>query len=521
MKRYLAIGAGVLVLAFAGWFLAWSMGRGEVERAIDDGVARLQEGGWQVAWDGREIGGFPFGYTVRLTGLTATDTDTGFALRLPWALAETAGTDRIVVRLPERFDADLPLPEPVGMTGAAGTDAEGTEADGTEPEGTGADGTEPQATGPEATAPDGAGTVPATGEADDLILVLASDGTAEVTADRVAWTLDDPDAGRRVTQSVEGLEATTVPDSPGARYRMHAALIGTEAELPAEGGGSTAVVTIRDVTVEGASTLPTTQALGEMLYAGGPGRAEGSLSTGSAEVRIEGTGDRPGLLDWRAEATRGEALLTSGRMELEGETRRNVWTLTSPDPSLPVQGQLSVDLARAHYAMPMAPSERPDAMALGLALTGAVADERIWAQLDPEGALPRAPASLTVDLSGTVRVTRRIDRLSPGAEPPFEISTIVLDEVAADALGANLQATGEVEVLQPVGVPLGEIRLGVTGLAGLIRTLGRAGVLSPDMVTTAEAIMEVYLRPAGGDDAWTAVIGFTREGAEVNGLPVR
>src|SRR5690606_7432113 len=225
MKRYLAIGAGVLVLGLAGWFVFWSMGRGEVERAIDDGVVRLQGHGWQVAWDRREIGGFPFGYTVRLTGLTATDTATGFVLRLPWALAETAGADRIVVRMPDRFGADLPLPSPVG----------GAEADGT---GTGGTGT------------GGSGTVPAAGEAEDLILVLAGDGTAEGTADSVAWSLDDPIAGRRVTQSIEGLEATTVPDSPGARYRMHAALIGTEAELTAEDGGSTAVVTIRDVTVE-------------------------------------------------------------------------------------------------------------------------------------------------------------------------------------------------------------------------------------------------------------------------------
>jgi hypothetical protein len=489
MKRYLAIAAGLLVLAVAGWGIAWWTGRGGVESAIDEGVARLEAQGWEIAWEDREIGGFPFGYKIKFEGLTATDTDTGLVVTLPWAQAK-ARTDRIVVRLADSFTAELPVPGP------APAPKEGE--------------------APETTAP-----VTVTGESDDLRIVLVADGSAEAIADRVSWTIDEVEPGRKITQTVEGLEAVTVPDAPGARYRVHLARLGTEAEIAEpDGTSSTLTSSIGDVTLEGTTTLETAEALGEMLYAGGPGQAQGSLSTGLAEIHVESAGETPGVMDWRAEALSGEAALTSGRIELEGEARGSSWTVASPDPALPVQGQLSIGLARAHYAMPMAPSEKPDAMALGLELHEAVADERVWAQIDPNNALPRGPASLTVELSGTARVTERIDKLSPGAEPPFEIATLVLDEVSAEALGASLNATGQIEILQPVGVPLGEIQVGVTGLAELVRVLGRAGMLAPEMQTMAEAIMDVYLRPAG-EDAWTALIEFTRDGALVNGMPVR
>lgn len=544
MKRYLAIGAAVLVLLAAGWGLFWWHGRGQVEQALDAGVERLRQQGWTVTWEDREIGGFPFGYSVRLTRLTAQETaqapgtETGTAigtgtttettpetgaggrltLRLPWAVAETDGAGRIIIRMPESFAVDLPLPaiapaDP-GAEPNAETDAETDAGPDAEPA--------PVDAADNADRPAQPAALATTGEADDLVLALSADGAVEVTADRLAWTVEQPEIGRTMTQTIEALEAGTTPESPGARYRVQAARVGAEAVVAEpDGAPSTAIASLRDVVVEGSSTVGSPEALAEMIYAGAPGQAGGSLRTGEAQVRLVSAGGTPGMLDWRAEAISGKATLTSGRMDLEGETRGNTWTLTSPDPSLPIQGRLSVSLARAAYAVPMAPSARADEMAIRLTLQEATADERVWTQVDPQGALPRDPASLTIDLTGTARVTERIDRLRPGAPPPFEISDLVFREVSASALGATLNASGEVDILQPVGVPFGEVQVALTGIRALVRALGRAGVLAPEMVTTAEAIMAVYLVPAEGEDAWTTEIGFTREGTLVNGLPVR
>lgn len=487
MRRYLAIGAGALVLVAVLWGMVWWSGRSDVERAVDEAVAGLRDRGWDVVWDSRTIAGFPFGYVVHLGEISATQAATGTTIRLPWTAAETQGRDSIVLRMPDSFSVEMPA------QGVAGP-AAGAE-------------------------PDTLQRLTATAEADALVIVLAQDGTVELTADRLSWAWEDPSSGATVGQSIEALEATSVPEPPGGRYRAQAAALDMEASLQGgEGTGSTVSAAMRDLALEGSATVPSPGALAEMLYAGAPGQAVGSLTAGSIEMRVVSTAEAPGTLDWRAEGLSGNATLTSGRMELQGESRGNAWSLSSP--AMPLQGTLTAPLAQATYAVPMAPSGRPDEMAIRLLIQDVAADEALWATLDPGGTLPRDPATLLVDVTGTMRVTERIDRLRPGAEPPFEVSTLNLRELSASALGAAANATGQIEILQPVGVPLGEIQVGATGLGTLIGTLGRAGILSPELVTMAEAIMQVYLRPAAGRDVWTAEVAFTRQGTLVNGLPV-
>lgn len=486
MKRYLALGLGVLTLALAGWSLAWWLGRGEVERLVDESLARLHEQGWQVEAERRKVTGFPFSYGVRLDGVTISDTESGLVLSLPSATASAAGTRRTVIELPDSFRVDLPVP-----VLARAADPEIGEM------------------------------VRLDGAADDLVLILMADETAELTADQLVLRWQDEATGRRIVHSLAAVEATSLVDAPGMRYRLHAREATIEADLPEEDGRMAALASLRNVNLQGASALRSGEALAEMLYGGAEGQVEAALTIGAAELEVTTEGISPGTLEWEAEALNAGARLTSGRVELDFEARGNEWTLTSPDPDMPLQGQLAMELARARYAMPMAPSDEPEEMALSLNLDNGMAGERIWAALDPGGVLPRAPASLRMGLSGLARVTTRIDQLLPGDEPPFEISTLNIDEVAVEALGAKLQAAGEIELIQPSGRPLGEIRIGMTGLSALVEALGEAGLISADMLVTARAIMQVYLRESSGNDAWTAVVEFTSGGAEVNGMKVR
>src|SRR5690625_739465 len=486
MKRYLALGGGILVLAFAGWSLAWWLGRGEIERMVDESMAQLHEQGWLIETERREVTGFPFSYGVRFRGVSISDAESGLVLHLPSATASAAGTRRTLIQLPDSFRVELPVP---ALARAAD--------------------------------PDFGDMVSLDGEADGLVLVLMQDETAELTADRLVLRWQDDMAEHRIVHSLAGVEATSLVDAPGTRYRLHAREAIIEADLPAEEGRTEARANLNNVNLQATATLRSGTALAEMLYAGAEGQAEGTLAIGAAELEITTEGPSPGTLEWEAEALNAGARLTSGRIELDFETRGNDWMLTSPDPEIPLQGQLSMELARASYAMPMAPSDDPEPMALSLILDSGMAGERIWETLDPNGVLPRAPASLRMGLSGMARVTTRIDQLLPGAEPPFEISTLNIDEVAIDALGAKLKAAGELEIIQPFGRPLGEIRIGMMGLSALVEALGEAELISADMLVTARAIMQVYLRKASGEDAWTAVIDFTSGGTEVNGLQVR
>jgi hypothetical protein len=489
MKRIVAIGAVVVVLLAAGWSLFWWLGRDALVRGFDAEVARLEAAGWSVDWAERELGGFPFGYTIRLTALEVAEPTSGFAVRLPHATVENEGVDGVLVRLPETFAADLPLTSPQGA--------------GAEPE-----------------------LVSTTGESSGLVLRLAGTGPERrvgVEAQSLTWRLQMPGSPREQALSFEGLAADMASGGAETALRLQAARYGVDAALAeADGPPSTMTASYRDVTMTGSTTVPTLGVLAEMLYAGAPGQVDLALQAGPADVRlVGGEGERRGTLDWQGDAIGTIAKLSSGRMELEGEARQNVWTLVPETPGVMVGGRLSAGRVQATYSMPMAPAPEPDDMAIGLSLSDVTLDESAWQAIDPEGALPREPAALTVDLGGLARVTRRIDAMRAGDAPPYEIRQLELREVSLDALGATARATGSVEVLQPINFPLGGVEVSMTGVSALVGALGRAGVLSPEQVEMADAILTVYARPAEGKDAWTTEISFTNDGPLVNGLPIR
>ncbi len=508
MKRFVAIGAIVVVLLVAGWSLFWWLGRDALVRSFDAEMARLQAAGWSIEWSERELGGFPFGYTMRLTELQAAEPQSGFAVRLPHATVENEGVEGLLVRLPESFAVDLPMTTGRGARTGAGQGA-----------GQGAE------QGAEAPAPT---VVNTTGEAEGLVLHLsgAASGPGQrvgVEAQSLTWRLQFPGSNRQQALTFETLAGEMTSGGTEASLRLHASRYGVDAAT-AEGDGppSTMTASYQDVSVTGSTTVPTLAGMAEMLYAGAPGQVDLAVQTGPAEAHlVGGEAERRGALDWQGQAIGGVATLSSGRMELQGEAQGSVWTLVPETPGTLIGGQVRAGAVQATYAMPMAPAPEPDDMAIRISLADVTLDETAWQAIDPQGALPRDPAELTVDLGGTARVTRRIDAMSAGDTPPYEVSKLELKSVALDALGASARATGSLEILQPINLPLGTIELSMTGVQALVGALGRSGVLSPEQVEMADAILTVYARPAEGKDAWTTEIKLTNEGPLVNGLPIR
>jgi hypothetical protein len=333
-----------------------------------------------------------------------------------------------------------------------------------------------------------------------------------------------PQSPREQAVTFEGLAADMVSGGAETALALKADRYGVAAAIDEDDGPSSSMTaSYRDVSVTGNTTVPTPGALAEMLYAGASGQFELAVRAGPAEAHLVGGGadEHRGTLDWQAGAIDGVATLSSGRIELQGEARQNSWTLTPEAQDAPFRGQVSAETLAATYAMPMAPAGQPDDMAIKLSLAKVALDDTAWAALDPNGALPREPARLNVDLGGRARVTRRIDGLSPGDAPPFEISQLDVNEVALDALGATARATGSIEFLQPIGLPLGTIEVSMTGASALMGALGRAGLLSREAVDMADAMLTDYARPAEGKDAWTTDITFTNDGPQVNGRPIR
>ena len=73
---------GALVIAAAGWSLAWFWMMHETQSRLDAGAASLRKAGWTVAWDSRHVGGYPFRLDIDLTNLRLAE-PSGWAVTLP------------------------------------------------------------------------------------------------------------------------------------------------------------------------------------------------------------------------------------------------------------------------------------------------------------------------------------------------------------------------------------------------------------------------------------------------------
>ena len=120
-----------------------------------------------------------------------------------------------------------------------------------------------------------------------------------------------------------------------------------------------------------------------------------------------------------------------------------------------------------------------------------------------------------------MRWTGRLDQTPPGTPLPAEIANVSLNEFQLSALGAEVTATGDVEVLQPINLPLGEIAVKGSNLTATMEALSKAGLLDEQLRAMGAAMLQVYARPGQGDDNWETSISFGNDGITVNGLPVQ
>ncbi len=71
-----------LVIAAAGWSLAWLWMMSATQSRLDQAAASLRKAGWTVAWSSRHVGGYPFRLDVDVEGLRLAE-PSGWAVALP------------------------------------------------------------------------------------------------------------------------------------------------------------------------------------------------------------------------------------------------------------------------------------------------------------------------------------------------------------------------------------------------------------------------------------------------------
>lgn len=218
--------------------------------------------------------------------------------------------------------------------------------------------------------------------------------------------------------------------------------------------------------------------------------------------------------------------------------------MTSSDMPFPIS--YALESGGFDLQMPAMKSDAAQPYKLAYSLAGLTLGDAIWSLFDPEGKLPRDPASLDIDVTGAMRLTQDLFdpanlRPSDAAEPagedgteateaedepsPFEPVEVTINQIALKALGAAINASGALKAPEggDISTPLGEIHATYEGLNGLIDTLGAMGLIQQDQIMSARMMLMMFAKPvAEGEDKLETRLEFKDGGAIfANGQQVR
>ncbi len=313
---------------------------------------------------------------------------------------------------------------------------------------------------------------------------MTTDGGMKVTSSLTSESLDfavnavEPEGGGKVSMSgsMTGLSGTsdmTVPDGIDMN------------DMPAALNGGFAVAA--EFTYEAGSYNLDFQDGAETTQSSGSGAG------GSLNITMSKAG-----LDYGVTGGAGEMSVTSS--------------------ALPFPVNVSLSEVAMRLAMPLSKSDTAQPFALLLKLVDFTISDEVWGMVDPAGQLPRDPATVIVDLVGSVKLTADITdpAMTDSAVPPGEIHALNIVDLKVTAAGAELTGAGAFtfdnsDMSMGYPKPLGALDLALKGGNKLLDALVAMGLVPEDQAMGARMMTGIFAVPAG-DDYLTSTIEFKADG---------
>ncbi|WP_298859347.1 DUF2125 domain-containing protein [uncultured Sulfitobacter sp.] len=284
---------------------------------------------------------------------------------------------------------------------------------------------------------------------------------------------------------------------------------------------------LSDLSFRGISNMPMgdvsqTQDVAALLAQGFA--VDGTFNANGTETQIEVTSDEgtTKIKTGTARSTFGIAMDTQGvRYDVSADQVQMGGQLAGlPFP-------LFVEMAKYGFELraPVAKSDDPQDFKLAFNMTDFTMSDIIWALFDASAQLPRDPATVAIDLSGKAKVL--VDGLSPqnaqqlamtGAAPA-ELNALKIDRLLVDALGAKVEATGDITfdnidttTMAGIPKPVGDININIAGANELMDKLTAIGMLPAEQAMGARMMMGLFAVPGAAPDTLTSKIEFNDAG---------
>lgn len=203
--------------------------------------------------------------------------------------------------------------------------------------------------------------------------------------------------------------------------------------------------------------------------------------------------------------------------------------MTSSEMPFPVAMSLAeMDLG---LTVPVSRSDERQDFGLKLTLRELAVPEQMWAMVDPGGQLPHDPATVRVDLGGSVTIEQDMmnaEKMESLDQPPGKLHNATLNALEVSVAGVELTGDGaftfdnsDLETFDGVPRPEGQVSLRLEGAHALLDKLTAMGLMAEEQVTGMRMMLGLFSTPAG-EDVLTSDIKVTPDGKVLaNGERIR
>ncbi len=303
---------------------------------------------------------------------------------------------------------------------------------------------------------------------------------------------------------------------------------------PEEGGRVQMSGTMEDVKSNSSVEMPLGVDLSDPAAIFGSGfNVTGGFSSGRTDtsMQMDGGSDSFSLAANGASSSLDFAIV-DGTILYGGAANDVNYTISSPQIPFP-EVNLSFSQVAFKLLMPLAKSGDAEDFGFLINMAGIKVSDVIWNMLDPGQVMPRDPATITLDVSGKLKMLfdlydeSAMEALGDGS--PVELQSLAVNNITLSALGAEITGDGaftfdntNMNTFPGMPAPTGEIGLNIVGVNGLMDRLIQMGFLQQDQAMGARMMLGLFARPGGGEDTLTSTIEVKGDGSVfANGQQLR
>ncbi len=252
--------------------------------------------------------------------------------------------------------------------------------------------------------------------------------------------------------------------------------------------------------------------------------ASGTFTYASGSTEMAGTAEgEPFSLSSSSEGGSFTGSIDAQRLVYDLAQNSTKLAVTTSDLPFPIE--IAMANAGLKFELPVQASEEIQPFGFGMNLTDFTMSDVLWSMFDPASALPRDPATIALDATGTAKVL--VDFMDPEAVEELETSDIVpgelhslkINELLVSLVGAELTGDGDftfdnsnTEEFDGLPAPSGVANLKLVGANALLDTLIGMGFVSENDALGARMMMGLMAVPGEEPDTLNSKIEFTEDG---------